>query len=645
MSAKILIVEDLFIEANDLRIILEKAGYEVCGIVRSVEQARDILATTTPDIVLLDIYLKSELTGIDLAKQLSKDNIPFIYLSANSNPSTFDAAKATQPYGFLVKPFRKKDILVALDIAFYRYKHTIELLQKQSRWFRNLLESIIPEIADFDQKLLLLVKAFKTFLPFNYVVIDSGLYHDRVQSMYGFQRIGYDEFTNINGWKLLETLHLTVAELNDYRRNNAAHTQVQYLNNADFSDVCNQSTVDDRIRETHNVKSVLYLPVTTVSGNVLLSFYSLEPGSFNHEHRELLRPLQPLIAEVIAHICAERKAAAHQLKQDKHKQPAAPVQPHIKNIIGNSPKLLQVLDQVNQVANVNTSVIILGETGVGKENLVEAIHYLSTRRHKPLIKINCAGLPNSLIEAELFGYERGAFTGATEKRIGKFEQAQGGTIFLDEIGEMPLELQSKLLRVIQEKELERLGGSTTYKIDVRIIAATNRNLHKEVAAGNFRIDLYYRINVFPIHVPPLRERKEDIPLLCDYFLQQNANISGKPVKKISTEAMQKLTAYSWPGNIRELQHLIERHVLITSAPLITQIELPEEMQAGKEEQAMENKFQSIAEIDRAHIVATLKKCNGKISGKGGAAEILKLPPTTLASRMKKLGISWQYILD
>jgi transcriptional regulator with GAF, ATPase, and Fis domain len=216
---------------------------------------------------------------------------------------------------------------------------------------------------------------------------------------------------------------------------------------------------------------------------------------------------------------------------------------------------------------------------------------------------------------------------------------------LDEIGEMPVEIQGKLLRVIQEKELERVGGRETIKIDVRIVTATNRNLYKEVAAGKFRIDLYYRINVFPITLAPLRERKEDIPLLIAHFLQHQAHVNKMPSKQISKEALQQLTDYSWPGNIRELQHVIERHVLLARSSVITFIELPEEEIDGEKKAEAPKKFKSIADIDKAHIVSALQQCNGKVSGKGGAAEMLQMPPTTLASKMKKLGIVWRYLLE
>ncbi len=453
---KVFIVEDQFIEANDLKLILESAGHSVCGIAKSVDAALALLATVRPDIVLLDIFLKGPKTGIDLAPVLSGAKIPFIYISANSDPATLDAAKTTRPDGFLVKPFKKQDILVALDIAIYRYQYATE---------------------------------------------QAGLH----------------------------------------------------------------------VHETETARQ-------------------RKPKEFD-------------------------------------------------DIIGSSDKLLQALELVSQVAPLDTTVLILGETGVGKEGIAKAIHQISRRKHKPLIKVNCAAIPPGLIESELFGHEKGAFSGASERRIGKFEQAQGGSIFLDEIGEMPLETQTKLLRVIQEKELERIGGRSTIKLDIRIITATNRNLYKEVGAGKFRIDLYYRINVFSVTLPPLRERVEDIPELVDYFLKKHARLSQSLPKKVEAGALAKLQKYAWPGNIRELENVIERQIILTPSNVISGFDLPEG------ESGVDINFPDPMKADNQKhlILAALAKSNGKVSGKGGAAEMLNMPAPTLVSKMKKLGISWRFV--
>jgi transcriptional regulator with GAF, ATPase, and Fis domain len=283
-------------------------------------------------------------------------------------------------------------------------------------------------------------------------------------------------------------------------------------------------------------------------------------------------------------------------------------------------------------------VLLLGETGTGKELIARAIHNTSSRKDKLMIKVNCATLPTNLIESELFGHEKGSFTGAIERKIGKFEMANNGTLFLDEIGEMPLDLQVKLLRALQEKEIERLGGKSTIKTDVRIIAATNRDLQKEVAEGRFRMDLFYRLNVFPIVLPPLRERKEDIPILALHFLDKYTKNTRQKNFDISGRVMKELINYHWPGNIRELEHLMERSILMTQGNIIKEIHLYN----AKEKMINSTKSiqtKTLEEIERDYIISVLNQCNGKVSGHDGAAELLGLNPSTLSSKMRKLKIT------
>jgi two-component system response regulator HydG len=451
MKEKILIVEDEFIVANDLKIMLTKAGYQITGIASSVVQARKLIEDKKPDWVLLDIMLKGTLTGIDLAWELREMQLPFLYISANTNQTTLEAVKATHPYGFMVKPFRERDLIVMLDIAKYR----------------------------FDQ----------------------------------------------------------------------------------------------------------------------------ENGSLTN-------------------------AVIDTQKQE------------IEGIIGTSNLLKDVIEKIQIVAPAETSVLILGESGTGKERVAHSIHDLSANKSNPIVVVNCAALPHSLIESELFGHEKGAFTGANTLRIGKFEQANNGTIFLDEIGELPLDSQVKLLRVLQEKEIQRLGGNKTIKINVRIVAATNRSLEKEVAEGRFRLDLYYRLNVFPIQLPTLKERKEDIEALANYFLKKYAASSRKNVNSISEIALAQLMQYDWPGNIRELEHLIERNVLLAKTNEIENFDLPSNDSAPFEKSS--GKMLSMEEMEKEHIMNALQICDGKVSGPGGAAELLKIQAQTLYSKMKKLGIKQGY---
>lgn len=453
---KILIVEDEFIVANDLKMILKKAGYEVVGIAASAEQARQLVATKKPDWALLDIMLKGSETGIDLAHDIKKQGLPFLFISANTNQATLEAVKETEPYGFMVKPFREKDLLVMLDIAKYKFA-------------------------------------------------------------------------------------------------------LQQKNNIPQTGIASQNT------------------------------------AFN-------------------------------------------------GIVGKSNALTDVLQKIGLVAPTDTSVLVLGESGTGKERIAQSVHENSPRKNKPLVVVNCAALPLSLVESELFGYEKGAFTGANSKRIGKFEQANGGTLFLDEIGELPLDAQVKLLRVLQEKEIERIGGEESLKVDVRIVAATNRVLEHEVAEGRFRLDLYYRLNVFPVALPALRERKEDIELLALHFIQKYASLARKNVTGLTPFALKQLTDYSWPGNIRELEHLIERSVLLCHGNEIEQFNLniPTTPVTLAEKETPSGGLLSLEDMEREHIMAALKMCGGKVFGTGGAAEMLKIAPATLYSKMKKLGIKQEY---
>jgi len=450
MDPKILIVEDQFIEANNLRISLHRAGYAVCSIASSVDEAIKIKNEEKPNLVLLDIRLQGKLNGIDLAKILRSENIAFIFLSANSSREVLNAAKATRPYGFLVKPFREKDVLVAIDVAWYLHQQNEQVI------------------------------------------------------------------------------------LNDK-----------------FS--------------------------TTEFSNT-----------------------------------------------DLHK------------IIGKSPSMNTVLKNIKVVADSSISVLIQGESGTGKELVAQCIHRISTRSSKPFIVVNCATLPANLVESELFGHEKGAFTGANEKRIGKFEQADGGTVFLDEIGELPQELQVKLLRVLQEKEIDVIGGKKR-EIDVRIIAATNRNLEEEVAAGRFRLDLYYRLNVFPIHLPPLRERTEDLLLLANHFLHVYSKKEKKTTTTLSDQVVDSLLNYSWPGNIRELENIMARSVLLATDGIVTDLHLPS-FQKNSASILPSASTKTIEENERDYILSIINKCNGKLEGPDGAAKMMNLNVSTLRSRMKKLGI-------
>jgi formate hydrogenlyase transcriptional activator len=306
-----------------------------------------------------------------------------------------------------------------------------------------------------------------------------------------------------------------------------------------------------------------------------------------------------------------------------------------EDLIGASPRLRQVMDKVQQVAATDATVLITGETGTGKEVIARAIHALSQRKDKVMVKLNCAAIPESLVESELFGHEKGAFTGALARKLGRFELADQGSLFLDEVGELPLELQAKLLRILQEGEFERVGGTETRRVDVRIIVATNRDLVRSAREGSFRADLYYRLNVFPITLPPLRSRKEDLPLLVQHFVRKYAEKYGKQIETVPQSIMTALYAHDWPGNVRELQHVLERAVILTrGAELAFEADF---LDPGNPPSAP--RVETLEEVERAHILKVLEAAGWRVSGKQGAAELLGLKRSTLESRMKSLGIT------
>jgi PAS domain S-box-containing protein len=346
-----------------------------------------------------------------------------------------------------------------------------------------------------------------------------------------------------------------------------------------------------------------------------------------------------MFLDITEQVLAERERARLQA-QNVYLQEEIKAAHNFDEIVGRSPGLVSVLQQVSKVAGTDSTVLITGETGTGKELIARAVHSASPRKGKPLIKLNCASLPTGLVESELFGHEKGAFTGATTRKPGRFELADGGTLFLDEVGELPLDAQAKLLRVLQEREFERVGGTTPLKVDVRVIAATNRDLARMAKDGKFREDLFYRLNVFPVRLPPLRERADDIPLLVRFLVGKFAVRMGKRIETVGTDTLELLTSYRWPGNIRELENVLERAVILAAGPeleidpdvLPVVDEVPESGLVGGGEK-------SLMAVERDHILAVLSQAHWVIEGPHGAAKVLVMHPNTLRSRMKKLGIS------
>jgi len=367
---------------------------------------------------------------------------------------------------------------------------------------------------------------------------------------------------------------------------------------------------------------------------------SLHENAFTEDDADLLNQVGKQVAIAVENALAFREidALKNQLKEEKlYLEEEIRTEYNFEEIIGNSPALKRVLQDVETVAATDSTVLIYGETGTGKELIAHAIHNLSRRRERTLVKVNCAAIPTGLLESEFFGHERGAFTGAIDRRIGRFELADNGTIFLDEVEDIPLELQSKLLRVLQEHEFERLGSSRTQRVDVRVVAATNSDLTELVDERKFRSDLYYRLNVFPINVPPLRERPEDIPLLVHFFANKFAQQMKKRIESIPKETMAALVSYNWPGNVRELQNLVERGVILSRG---SSLEIPlTELRRSPRSMSVTNNSTTLESVERDHILRVLSETRWVIGGPGGAAARLGMNRTTLNHRMRKLGIS------
>jgi formate hydrogenlyase transcriptional activator len=385
--------------------------------------------------------------------------------------------------------------------------------------------------------------------------------------------------------------------------------------------------------------SALSVPLRTKDRVIgTLNVGSCEVGRYGAADSELLLAIADQVVPAIQNMLAyeEITSLKHRLEQENlYLQEESRADAAFADVVGESPAIQRVLASVRMVAGTDSTVLVTGETGTGKEVVVRAIHGSSGRKNKILVKVNCAALPSGVIESELFGHEKGAFTGALARRIGRFELANGGTLFLDEVGDLPLELQAKLLRVLQEGEFERLGGAQTLKVNVRMIAATNRDLKTAVAEGRFRADLFYRLNVFPIAIPPLRERLEDVPRLTRHFAMIYASKMGKSIDTIGEQTLKRLTAYHWPGNVRELQNVIERAVIISPK---SRLEVDDSL-ATSVTDSHGNPARTLEEIEREHIVSVLESVGWRVSGDRGAGRILGLKRTTLEARMKKLGIS------
>jgi len=412
---------------------------------------------------------------------------------------------------------------------------------------------------------------------------------------------------------------------------------VKFFNRSELQSI--QSPISSRML-AHGIQSMACIPLLTPQGPQGVLSVGIKKSSFQPDEVDLLRQLGTPLAIALENARAFTEIAELKRKveeQNVYLEDEIRTELNFEEIVGESPILQRVLNQVQTVAPSDATVLILGETGTGKELIARAIHNHSARRSKSFIKINCAAIPTGLLESELFGHEKGAFTGAIAPKIGRLELADQGTLFLDEAGDIPLSLQPKLLRVLQDQEFERLGGTRTIRVNVRLVAATNRDLAKSVADREFRSDLFYRLNVFPVRVPPLRHRRNDIPLLVRYFVQRIARRMGKSIETIPSSTMSTLVGWYWPGNVRELENFIERSVILTPGKAL-QVPLAE-LQPPYE--ARKGRYDTLESAEREHILRILRETAGVISGPRGAASRLGLKRTTLQSKMQKLRISRQ----
>ena len=388
-----------------------------------------------------------------------------------------------------------------------------------------------------------------------------------------------------------------------------------------------------------------FLCVPVKKGNQVIGALSVdrpyEKGYALKEGEQLLSVVATMIAQHVVNLETIRREKELLRDENKRLRNELENKYRITNIVGNSNKMREVYQMISQVCRSNATVLVRGESGTGKELVANSVHYNSTRAKGPFVKVNCAAIPANLIESELFGHEKGAFTGAIKQKLGKFELAHKGTIFLDEIGSIGLDVQANLLRVLQEKEFERVGGQKTHKLDVRIVAATNKNLEQAVEDGSFRGDLYYRLNVFPIYLPPLRERKTDILLLSDFFLEKYSKENNKEIKRFSTPAIDMLMEYHWPGNVRELENCIERSVLLCDGGVVHSYHLPPTLQTGSESDTLPelSMEEAVANLEREMIIDALKNTRGNITT---AAKILKTTVRKFAYKARRYGVHYRH---
>lgn len=578
MKQKILIVEDFFVEANHLRILLTRAGYEVTGIARTFESADEAIRQDHPEIVLVDIFLAGQKTGVDLARLLNRQNIPFIYLSANSNEEVLKTARETGTSGFIVKPFREKDLLAAIDIARYLHESSEEALWRKEAAFTGELDRFAGDRRPWPERMLCLVRALQQLISFDYVAVGFiGPVYIPFNALH-FLRTGFDEYQVMDSEGFQTVSRINPARMVASMAAIKLRTSPVFFNAVQFQIACQESGIRSLVGKTFDMHSNLLFPLPKVSLDgryFFLSLYSGRNDAFNERHLELCRKVQPALQHAVEEMTRHVMPGFPQVRLDEGIELISnkvPIPGPLGAMIGESHLFLHVLDLAVAFAATDSSVLIRGERGTGKEQVAGGIHALSARSDGPFIKVDCAGFSAGSMEGELFGFESAEPGNA---RTGRFGQAEGGTLFLDEIGEMPFEIQLKLLNVLQRHEMERVGGRQPVRVDVRVIVATSRDLEKEIAEGRFRLDLYYRLHAFCIRLPALRERIDDIELIATHFLEYFAGKSGRGhALRFSEKSIRMLREYDWPGNVAELMDAIETCVLFARTEIVDDIKLP-----------------------------------------------------------------------
>jgi len=619
----ILIAEDEAIVSADIANKLRKMGYEVVGSTDTGEEAIEIARLQRPSLVLMDICLAGAMDGITAADMIRQEcQVPVVFLTAHSDKATLQRAQQADAFGYILKPFEDRELHTQIEMALYKHAAEQRLRESEER-LRNLfnnIQSVAVQGYDPDGTTRYWNQASEQLYGYSAqeaigrnfldMIIPPEMRSEVVQAVQRMVETGEP---------------VPASELSLMRRDGSrvavfsSHAVIQVpgctpeLYCVDI-DITERKKMEEALQQAHD-----NLEYQVAERTAELALAMEEAENKRQKAETSLVEIQRLKDQLEA----EKAYLIEEIKLENNHE----------KIIGQSDGLKYVLYKVEQIAGSDTTVLVLGETGTGKELVARAIHGLSSRNNRSFVKVNCAALPSNLIESELFGHEKGAFTGAQIRHLGRFEIANGATLFLDEIGELPLELQPKLLRVLQDGEFERLGGSRTIKVDARIIVATNRNLEEEVQKGRFREDLWYRLNVFPITMPPLRDRKDDIPLLVDYYVRKIAKRMGKIIEMIPAGVMSTLQEYHWPGNVRELENVLERAVINSSGP---KLHLVDEFK--KPSKGPDISHKTLDAVERNYIVQTLEQTQWKVGGKNSAAEILGLDRSTLRARMRKLGI-------